>query len=347
MCILGIGSGIASMNTLLCISGYFERKRSLVLALSNMGFGIGIFLYPFLIKTTLEEYGYFGTCLILGGVNLNVCLCGALYRPIQPRRARTASCADERDCEGADRECEIPLKEMDQPDNTNNHSKNSSLSQRHQAAQRAGDPESSPLHQAPEAVVKKSLCEDSMFLLFKDFTFITFLIACVGFILCFFMVISFLPALSKERGISSTQIALILTVSGVAELAAMIPCGSFLVIKSVKSRIRHVYSAYLVLYGLAVTSLYFADKLHWIMLLSILQASVKGSIFGQMPALLADLFGFNKMAKAYGLINGTIGVAALLWPTIAGRYFSSNLIRDNVVTSLLLTSLARNGLTNI
>ena len=46
------------------------------------GSGIGGFVFPPLVEFLIATYSWRGTLLILGGVMLNIVLCGALFRPI-------------------------------------------------------------------------------------------------------------------------------------------------------------------------------------------------------------------------------------------------------------------------
>ena len=46
------------------------------------GTGIGTLIFPPITQYMLDHYGFRGSILILGGVILNLCVCGALLRPL-------------------------------------------------------------------------------------------------------------------------------------------------------------------------------------------------------------------------------------------------------------------------
>ena len=46
------------------------------------GIGCGIITFPMLIQHLLEGFGWRGCFLILSGVVLNLCVCGAIMRPM-------------------------------------------------------------------------------------------------------------------------------------------------------------------------------------------------------------------------------------------------------------------------
>ena len=63
------------------IGEYFKKRLTLALALVLSGTGAGQCIMSVLIQLLLDEYGWRGTLLILGAINLNICVAGALMRP--------------------------------------------------------------------------------------------------------------------------------------------------------------------------------------------------------------------------------------------------------------------------
>lgn len=61
---------------------YFPPKSAgLAVGLAMSGGGCGSFLMPLLMEYLVIRYGWEGSLLILGGLSLNICVCGALLRP--------------------------------------------------------------------------------------------------------------------------------------------------------------------------------------------------------------------------------------------------------------------------
>lgn len=68
--------------TVIIVGLYFDKRRALAAGLSSAGIGIGTFIVPPLVELMLEELGFTGTFIILAGLGLNLCVTGALYRPL-------------------------------------------------------------------------------------------------------------------------------------------------------------------------------------------------------------------------------------------------------------------------
>lgn len=61
---------------------YFERRRPLANALSSAGECIFTFILTPLFQLLIDSYSWRGALLILGGLQLNLCVCGMLLRPL-------------------------------------------------------------------------------------------------------------------------------------------------------------------------------------------------------------------------------------------------------------------------
>ncbi|XP_078524287.1 monocarboxylate transporter 14 [Lissotriton helveticus] len=90
----GIGSGMAYLPAVVMVGQYFQKRRALAQGLSTTGTGFGTFLMTILLKHLCSEYGWRNAMLIQGAVSLNLCVCGALMRPLT-----TAEVASEKDIE--------------------------------------------------------------------------------------------------------------------------------------------------------------------------------------------------------------------------------------------------------
>lgn len=81
--IAGFGISIEYVTSLVVVAFYFEKKRALATGLAVCGSGIGTFLFAPLLKYLMDEYDWRGALLIVGGVTLNLMVCGALFRPLE------------------------------------------------------------------------------------------------------------------------------------------------------------------------------------------------------------------------------------------------------------------------
>jgi len=62
------------------VSQWFDKKKGKAMALSTLGTGFGSVCMAPLMTLLVDEYGYFGTMLIVGALLFNNSVGGALYR---------------------------------------------------------------------------------------------------------------------------------------------------------------------------------------------------------------------------------------------------------------------------
>ncbi|XP_045481211.1 monocarboxylate transporter 4 isoform X2 [Harmonia axyridis] len=80
---VGTGAGLAFPPTVYIVTSYFNRLRGLANGICISGSALGSIILPPLLRIILEEYGYRGTCLIIGGLILNVWVAALFYDPVE------------------------------------------------------------------------------------------------------------------------------------------------------------------------------------------------------------------------------------------------------------------------
>ncbi|XP_048363005.1 monocarboxylate transporter 14 isoform X2 [Sphaerodactylus townsendi] len=85
----GIGSGMVYLPAVVMVGEYFQKRRALAQGLSTTGTGFGAFLMTILLKYLCVEFGWRGAMIIHGAICLNLCVCGALMRPIYYKEETT------------------------------------------------------------------------------------------------------------------------------------------------------------------------------------------------------------------------------------------------------------------
>lgn len=78
----GFGLSLCYVAAVVIVAYYFEEKRSMATGLAVSGSGIGTMIFAPLTRYLLNEYGWRGTVLVLAGLILNICVCGALMRDL-------------------------------------------------------------------------------------------------------------------------------------------------------------------------------------------------------------------------------------------------------------------------
>ena len=61
---------------------YFDKKRTMVVGIACSGVGLGTFIFPPIIRHLIDVYGWRGALMLQGGLVLQICVFGALMRPL-------------------------------------------------------------------------------------------------------------------------------------------------------------------------------------------------------------------------------------------------------------------------
>ncbi|XP_021330400.2 monocarboxylate transporter 6 [Danio rerio] len=80
--ITGMGFSLCFQPSITMVGHYFVRRRAFANALSSTGTALGLSILPLLANYLLRNFGWRGSFLVLGGVLLNCCVCGAVMRPL-------------------------------------------------------------------------------------------------------------------------------------------------------------------------------------------------------------------------------------------------------------------------
>ncbi|XP_077482319.1 monocarboxylate transporter 4-like [Stigmatopora argus] len=86
--VTGLGLALNFQPSLIMLNRYFSEKRPLANGLAAAGSPVALCCLSPLGQILQYRYGWRGGFLILGGLLLNCCACGALMRPLAPPRKR-------------------------------------------------------------------------------------------------------------------------------------------------------------------------------------------------------------------------------------------------------------------
>uniref|UniRef100_A0A8C0FNR7 Solute carrier family 16 member 12 n=1 Tax=Bubo bubo TaxID=30461 RepID=A0A8C0FNR7_BUBBB len=88
----GLGFALCYSPAIAMVGKYFNKRKALAYGIAMSGSGIGTFILAPVVQLLIEQFSWRGALLILGGFVLNLCVCGALMRPIALKEDRkTAS----------------------------------------------------------------------------------------------------------------------------------------------------------------------------------------------------------------------------------------------------------------
>lgn len=84
--VVGVGFGLACTPSIMAVERYFNSSRFQALSIVVGGVGAGIMTFPIAIRYLLQYFAWKGTLLILAGVALNLCVCGAVMKPVDNQK---------------------------------------------------------------------------------------------------------------------------------------------------------------------------------------------------------------------------------------------------------------------
>uniref|UniRef100_A0A3Q3MXY9 Solute carrier family 16 member 12a n=1 Tax=Mastacembelus armatus TaxID=205130 RepID=A0A3Q3MXY9_9TELE len=84
----GLGFALSYTPTVAMVGKYFSERKTLAYGIALSGSGTGTFILAPVIQLLIEHYSWRGALLILGGFVSNLCVCGALMRPLEPKGDR-------------------------------------------------------------------------------------------------------------------------------------------------------------------------------------------------------------------------------------------------------------------
>ncbi|NXR50118.1 MOT2 protein, partial [Hippolais icterina] len=78
----GLGISFSWTPAISIVSHYFSKKRALANAIASAGECAFAFTFGPFFQWLISQYGWEGSLLIIGGIQLNICVCGVLMRPL-------------------------------------------------------------------------------------------------------------------------------------------------------------------------------------------------------------------------------------------------------------------------
>lgn len=164
-----------------------------------------------------------------------------------------------------------------------------------------------------------TLCKNSGFFLLKDIRFsgYCFLSISVNFMLTTAM--GFMPALAVDRGISQLDAAFLLSVSGAANMAAVLPVGWIMDLPAIRMRRPYVYTVLTAVIALTMLIIPFMETFTGFAIVCVIRGSMSGVVTGQKGTITADVLGSERAAQGIGILFLTGSLATLSGRSLAGK----------------------------
>lgn len=79
----GLGFALCYTPAIAMVGTYFRQRKALAYGIAMSGSGIGTFVLAPVVQELMELYSWRGALLVLSAMVGNLCVCGALLRPLQ------------------------------------------------------------------------------------------------------------------------------------------------------------------------------------------------------------------------------------------------------------------------
>ncbi|XP_051552177.1 monocarboxylate transporter 13-like [Myxocyprinus asiaticus] len=81
----GLGMSLSWIPANSMVSHYFKHWRPIAYAIASSGECVFAMIFSLFFQWLIDSYSWQGSLLIIGGIQLNLCVCGALMRPLQAK----------------------------------------------------------------------------------------------------------------------------------------------------------------------------------------------------------------------------------------------------------------------
>ncbi|KAM5236489.1 monocarboxylate transporter 12 [Ctenodactylus gundi] len=281
----GLGFALCYSPAVAMVGKYFNRRKALAYGIAMSGSGIGIFILAPVVQLLIEQFSWRGALLILGGFVLNLCVCGALMRP-------------------------ITLKD----DHSSPEQNHTGQTQKEDCAK--ASPCSSLTNDWAQTCDCCPLLQEYSFLLMLDFAVfaISVLFMAYG---CSPLFVYLVPyALSV--GVSHQQAAFLMSIFGVIDIIGNITFG-WLTDRRCLKNYRYVCYLFAVgLDGLCYLCLPMLQSLSLLVPFSCTFGYFDGAYVTLIPVVTAEIVGTASLSSALGVVYFLHAVPYLVSPPIAG-----------------------------
>ncbi|XP_008825718.1 monocarboxylate transporter 12 isoform X1 [Nannospalax galili] len=275
----GLGFALCYSPAIAMVGKYFSRRKALAYGIALSGSGIGTFILAPIVQLLIEQFSWRGALLILGGFVLNLCVCGALMRPITLKEDHSSS--EKNHDHGTQKEDYSPLTK-----------------------------------EWAQTSLCCSLQREYSFLLMSDFVVLAVSVLFMAYG-CSPLFVYLVPyALSV--GVSHQQAAFLMSILGVIDIIGNITFG-WLTDRRFLKNYRYVCYLFAVgLDGLCYLCLPMLQSLPLLVPFSCTFGYFDGAYVTLIPVVTAEIVGTTSLSSALGVVYFLHAVPYLVSPPIAG-----------------------------
>ncbi|NXG54133.1 MOT3 protein, partial [Hemiprocne comata] len=290
----GLGMALNFQPSLIMLGTYFDKRRPLANGLAAAGSPVFLSSLSPLGQVLLEKFGWRGGFLIMGGLLLNCCTCGAVMRPLDMGMKRKMEKAQDK----------YEAKEMlpiggksEEGISTTDGTKKAKKAKK------------------PPKKGKKLLD----FSIFSNRGFIIYTISKFILVLGLFVPPILLVNYAKDTGVPDTEAAFLLSIIGFIDIFARPACGMVAGLKWVRPHVAYLFSFAMLFNGLTDICSARASNYTGLVIFCVFFGISYGMVGALQFEVLMAIVGSQKFSSAIGLVLLIEAFAVLIGPPSAGR----------------------------
>ncbi|XP_067908655.1 monocarboxylate transporter 12-like isoform X1 [Heterodontus francisci] len=296
----GCGYALAYSPAISIVGQYFCKRKAMAYGLAMSGSGIGTFVLAPVVQLLIEQYSWRGALLILGGLVANICVCGALLRPLS-------------------------LVE-DLPSSTISNVASSKSSEECSYKTQCDDPQL-PCPSVDSNFIRKDRGEkqpcgccpsykEYAFLLTSDFLVFaaSLLFLAYG---CSTPFVHLVPY-AVSAGVSQQQAAFLMSILGIVNIIGNISFGWLTDRRLLKKYRKYCYILTIGMDGLCSLFIPILRSFPLLVPYSVLYGYFDGAYVALIPVVTSDIAGNAFLSSALGIVYFIHGIPYLIGPPIAG-----------------------------
>ncbi|CAN0055514.1 unnamed protein product [Bubo scandiacus] len=290
----GLGMALNFQPSLIMLGTYFDKRRPLANGLAAAGSPVFLSSLSPLGQVLLEKFGWRGGFLIMGGLLLNCCTCGAVMRPLDMGMKRKMEKAQDK----------YEAKEM-LPVGGKSEERISTTDGTKKAKKTKKKPKKG-----------KKLLD---FSIFSNRGFIIYTISKFILVLGLFVPPILLVNYAKDTGVPDTEAAFLLSIIGFIDIFARPACGMVAGLKWVRPHVAYLFSFAMLFNGLTDICSARASNYTGLVIFCVFFGISYGMVGALQFEVLMAIVGSQKFSSAIGLVLLIEAFAVLIGPPSAGR----------------------------
>ena len=291
----GLASSLRSTPAQVLVNKYFNKKRSRAFSIGNLARGIASFVMPPVVAACFEEYAWSGGVLVLGAISMHVFIGPAVFRPAEDN------------CPKGNKDKEMKLIRKYESERL------TSETDEERQNKKSCLPCISKCRKQPQQEKKKTFLHVE---LLRDSWYMSFVLSLFFFNTALLSMI-FLAPLSYENGYSPTQVSILVSLYGVADMVGSLVLGLVLDHRLLRFRRYHVCYVMYVMTGLASIGLGLSKDFVLFAIVVVLRG-LSVSIYSLRIPVLSEVVGDEKLASGIALSAPVMGLGNFLGPLLGG-----------------------------